>query len=269
VRQHEQGCVYSNFVDPIRKLRLDVRDLGVKVDTGHWQGYSTFGQPSLVTRELMNVSFGVFVDRPGHTFHDGHTFLDQMAKEIQPNREWADEHFDERVGGKPLNPDPSHERWPWWQGQDISKQAEDGKFTHTYSERFWPTKATWGIRYQYGDFDDLCYLLRREKYTRQAYLPIFFPEDTGSVHMGRIPCTLGYHFLVRPDKEGVDRLNMWYFLRSCDVVRHFQDDIYLAVRLMLWVLDVCWTPGEVEPGTLHMHIPSLHVHMGDIHRVTG
>ena len=279
---HQSGYLYSNFHNPLTKLTQDVKDVGEFVDPGHWQGYSTEGHPDLLTRELTNVQFSVKVDRPDLTYHDGHTFLDQMAKEIGPNREWADEHFEERVGGTPMNPDPSYERWPWWNGQDVSKQADEGKFTHTYSERFWPKYAgegddgpyrtfegrhNFGIRYEYGDVADLCFLLRREKYTRQAYLPIFFPEDTGANHSGRIPCTLGYHFLVRPDSDGIDRLDMWYFLRSCDVVRHFRDDVYLAVRLMLWVIDKCWTPGEVEPGTLHMTIPSLHIHMGDIHRV--
>jgi hypothetical protein len=285
-RHYEKGCLYSNFHDPLRQLTLDTRDLGKKIDPGHWQGHPTAGQPSLVTRELTNVQFSVRVDRPDHTYHRDHTFLDQMAKEIEPNRAWADEHFEERVGREPMNPDPSYVNWPWWQGQEISKQAGE-QFTHTYSERFWPKHAgaqplahahpgrtvknptgpLIGIRYVYGDLDDLCYLLRREKYTRQAYLPIFFPEDTGAVHWGRIPCTLGYHFLVRPDEERTDRLDMWYFLRSCDVVRHMRDDVYLAVRLMLWVIDECWAVGEVRPGTLNMTIPSLHIHMGDIHRV--
>jgi thymidylate synthase len=270
---------FKDFKDAMTSLTHDVVHWGSDVDPGHWQGYSTKGQPSLVTKELMNVIFAVPCDRPEHV----DDYLDTIAEEIEPNRAWADEHFQERVGHVARNPDPSYERWPWWNGQEVSKQAGE-KFTHTYSERFWPRDA-WikengkyaygpyaGIRYQAGDLEDLTFLLRREKYTRQAYLPIFFPEDTGAIHQGRIPCTLGYHFMVRPKVEPhtgerYDQLHCWYFIRSCDVVRHMRDDVYLAVRLMLWVLEQCWTPGEVEMGTLTMVIPSLHIHMGDIHRV--
>jgi len=267
-----EGGYFVNFRDALGSLTRDVVNWGQDVDPGHWQGISTEGQPSLVTKEVMNVVFSVPCGRPGVETHND--YLDRMVWEIQPNRTWADEHFQERVGGVPLNPDPSHENWPWWQGQDSSKTAGE-KFTHTYSERFWPKKAGedefWspkGIRYEYGDLSDLTYLLRREKYTRQAYLPIFFPEDTGALHMGRIPCTLGYHFMVRPHND-VDKLNMWYFIRSCDAVRHLRDDVYLAIRLMLWVNENCWTSGEVEMGTFTMVIPSLHINAGDLHRVKG
>jgi thymidylate synthase len=229
----------------------------------------TEGKPDLITKEAINWTAEIPVDRPGMTFHNNYTLVDQLAQEIQPNREWADEHFEERVGGKPMNPDPSYERWPFWHGQESSKQAGE-QFTHTYSERFWPKEAgefygRWpisGIRYNYGDLQDLVELLANEPYTRQAYLPIFFPEDTGAVHGGRIPCTLGYHFMMRGDQ-----LHMWYHIRSCDLHRHFRDDLYLAVRLQLWVLDALenysryWT--AVSPGNLYFAAYSLHLHRGD------
>ena len=142
------------------------------------------------------------------------------------------------------------------------------RFTHTYQERYWP--AGRGIRYDYGDLDDVVALLLRQPYTRQAWLPIFFPEDTGAVHRGRIPCTLGYQFMLRDD-----RLHMWYVIRSCDYVRHFRDDLYLSARLLLWVLnelqeaelqndaEQVWV--DVKPGIFHFHAFSLHYHLGDEH----
>jgi hypothetical protein len=93
--------------------------------------------------------------------------------------------------------------------------------------------------------------------------------------VGRIPCTLGYWFVLRNGK-----LNMTYYIRSCDYVRHFRDDIYLAVRLQLWVLQQVqqlalahadhgeYEPWlDVTPGTFTMHIGSLHFHEGDRHHV--
>jgi hypothetical protein len=112
--------------------------------------------------------------------------------------------------------------------------------------------------------------MRRDPLTRQAYLPIFFPEDTGVGDGGRKPCTLGYQFIVRDDK-----LHIYYPMRSCDLLRHFRDDCYLTVRLAIWVLEqlrfslleadkeskAFW--ANVQLGSLAMHMTSLHCFIGD------
>ena len=66
----------------------------------------------------------------------------------------------------------------------------------------------------YGDLDDVVTLLTNDPLTRQAFLPMWFPEDTGVVHGTRVPCSLGYHFMQR---DG--RLSITYYIRSCDIVR--------------------------------------------------
>lgn len=283
-----------------------LRDYGAEVDPGRWQGVPTEGKPDLMTLELQDLAFRVHLPRilyPEPCL--------ELQEDIKPNLPWADNHFEERVSRVPSNPGEQYKNWPWWRGQDEQametfhmgpgktepqvSQVYERKFTHTYQERFWPRYAgegdqgpyrtyegrdNWGIRYEYGDLDDVVQLLLRDPYTRQAYLPIFFPEDTGAVHGGRIPCTLGYYFLLRNGQ-----LHMKYTIRSCDVVRHFRDDIYLACRLLLWVLDELKTKelykehnerrfepaltyGEwstVEPGILTFHAYSFHVHKGDLH----
>jgi hypothetical protein len=57
-------------------------------------------------------------------------------------------------------------------------------------------------------------------------------------------------------------------MRSCDFIRHFRDDVYLTIRLLLWVLDRLrevdnenWK--DVSPGTFRMHITSLHMFKQD------
>jgi hypothetical protein len=189
---------------------------------------------------------------------------DIFIEQIQPNFSWADEHFEERVGGLPLNPPPSHERWPYAQ----KNNAEFGgleKFSHTYPERIWPKFASdipnskmSGIRYDYGDFDDVINLMSREPFTRQAFLPIWFPEDTGSVTGERVPCTIGYHFIRRGDW-----VHVVYYIRSCDFFRHFKDDIYLCARKVFWLIEKLKEKDPknwdgVKPGMLTMHITSLH-----------
>lgn len=272
---------YVTFDKALWKAEIDVQR-GDLVDPGHWQGVETQGKPDLQTLEVLDYDFSVAMPQR----EMAHQVLADLRKEIQPNLPWADDHFGERVGGEPTNPGEQFKNWPWWQGQEkftfaggaevYDRGTEKFQFSHTYQERFWPKEASaehrsWGtnpihgIRYDYGDLNDLVDLLKRHPDTRQAYLPIFFPEDTGAAHGGRVPCTLGYHFLRRNDE-----LHMWYVIRSCDVVRHLRDDVYLATRLQMWVLQQLMGLDEetwhyVRPGDFHFKCFSLHVHQGDLH----
>jgi hypothetical protein len=186
---------------------------------------------------------------------------------IRPSLPWAEDHFQERVSGQPLNPPPSAATWPYAQ-RGNEEHMTGGKFSHTYPERMWPKHAMGshhrhGIRFYYGDLDDLVQLLAEHPYTRQAYLPVWFPEDLTAANKGeRVPCTLGYHFMLRGGE-----LNMTYFIRSCDLIRYLMDDVYMACRLVQWVWEKLggdlWVKGS-HPGTLTMHIVSLHCFAGDL-----
>lgn len=191
----------------------------------------------------------------------------ELDKFISPNQPWVEEHFQERVSGKPTNPGDTYYRWPWYEG-GVENHKEQGQFSHTYQERFWPKAAGMhvpegqsyshsGIRYDYGDLDDVVDLLAREPLTRQAFLPVWFPEDTGVVHGERVPCSIGYQFLIR---DG--RLNVIYTIRSCDFVRYFRDDIYLACRLAQWVRSRI--DEKLLMGWCTMNIGSLHCFRGDL-----
>lgn len=202
-------------------------------------------------REILNVSYAVNL-----------AMVDSQSNwGFKPNLPWADVHFKERVSGIPLNPPPSHEIWPHAQKSN-NQFREESKFSHTYPERFWPKHTSdkrpregnlrYGIRFLYGDLQDAIDLLRREPYTRQAYIPIWFPEDTGVVHGRRVPCSLGYHIQIR---DGVAFMN--YYMRSCDFTLHWEDDMYLAVKLLDHILDKAGLK-EIRPGVLVCHIANLH-----------
>jgi hypothetical protein len=207
--------------------------------------------------------------------------IPELVAETSPNLPWAEEHFKERISRVPHNPPPSHVRWPFAQrGNDKHTKGEHDLFSHTYPERMWPKynlgdirhkardkRVRTGIRYWYGDLDTLVDLFVFDPHTRQAYLPIWFPEDLDAAARGeRVPCTLGYHFILR------DRwMHIVYPIRSCDFVRHFRDDIYMACRLLQWVLNECRARYNtcvhrtvtfdwdcVIPGTIKMDITSLH-----------
>jgi hypothetical protein len=256
--------LYGGFDSAISGETEAMRSLSRLVHTEKWQGMDISKKPEMATYELLNRSFQVPIRSQDPAV---------LAAEIKPNLPWADDHFYERVGGEPLNPGVQWANWPYAKSADRFRDG-GGIFTHTYMERYWPkfaacpTDTMQGIRYGYGDAYDVIELLHREPNTRQAYLPVWFPEDTGALHGGRLPCTLGYHLIHR---DGF--LHIVYYLRSCDLVRHFRDDIYLTVRLLLWMLgelrllDERW--NSVKPGFYTMHITSLHIFRADWRSLFG
>jgi hypothetical protein len=230
--------------------------------------------PLMATIELQDVVIDVKVPED----------ISEWAAIVDCNQPWAENHFQERVGGVPLNPPPEEANWPYAQ-QGNAAHKKDEKFSHTYPERFWPvhagfphperekTATHWGIRFKYGDLNDLIQVLVKNPRSRQAYLPVWFPEDLTAARRGeRVPCTLGYHFMLHPD----GKLHCTYHMRSCDIVRFFKDDVYMAGRLLQWVcnqLNQAYGPknpeagaqaeGYAKPGKLRLTISSLHCFVGD------
>lgn len=265
--------IYTSFGHALTMLTREMENSSQSIQTDSWQSIDIRSNPQAAMQELTNVIFGVAL---------GHSDLTIYQEEIKPNLPWADQHFVlERVSRHPLNPGSTWKDWPWASSADKFRK-EGEKFSHTYAERFWPKWANQtfdgrlkderpedirkGIRYNYGDLNDVIQLLVRDPYTRQAYLPIWFPEDTGVVHRQRVPCTLGYHFLLREDT-----LNVFYPIRSCDFYRHFRDDLYLTVRLLLHVLSQMrgYDPkfDRVSPGMLTFWAGSLHMFIGDYQKL--
>jgi len=252
----------GSFIDIHRLLTQDLAE-APDVHVGEWQAIQA-NIPQAETIEVEDVSFQVpLVISP-----------EIWAEWVQPNLPWAEEHFQERVSGVPFNPPPSHVRWPYAQKNNAEHVNLGGQFSHTYPERFWPKwvvakyntpssgaylAQNKGLRYALGDLEDVVRLLKERPGTRQAYLPVWFPEDTGAIDGQRVPCTLGYHFLIRENK-----LKIVYYIRSCDFYRHFRDDVYMAGRLAQWVAGSI--PG-VEPDRLVMHISSLHIFAAERGRI--
>jgi hypothetical protein len=245
---------FGRFNDVIRWTAQQMYDYSYEVHTEKWQGKEIKHDPKYTMIETLNLSFSCQMSPD----------IKEIGEQIKPNFAWADEHFEERVSGLPLNPPPSHVRWPYAQKNNEEFGGLE-KFSHTYPERIWPKFASEipnskmsGIRYDYGDFNDVVELMSREPFTRQAFLPIWFPEDTGSVTGERVPCTIGYHFIRRGDW-----VHVVYYIRSCDFFRHFRDDIYLCAKKVFWLIEKLkekdpenW--NNVKPGMLTMHITSLH-----------
>lgn len=250
--------IYPNFIKGIEAVKQKLLNTGKPLHQKTWQAIEVVGTEKEVMFEALNIFLQVQVPEK-----------ELWVEQIKPNLPWADLHFEERVGGLPLNPPPSHKVWPFAQKNNAEFGGKE-KFSHTYPERLWPKYAgsldeeglqrrLKGIRYKLGDIKDVIKLLLRDTTTRQAFLPIWFPEDTGAIENQRVPCTIGYHFIQR---NGF--LHITYWIRSCDFFRHFRDDIYLAVKLADWVLNSLkdkdpenW--GHVKLGLYTMHIVNLHI----------
>jgi hypothetical protein len=266
------SALHPTFAAAIDKTHQAMRDYSKPLRSDRWQGVDISKRPEAEMREVLSWDFRV--PMPG-------TDLDVYREQICPNLPWADEHFDERVCGKPVNPGETWKTWPWAQSAEKFRDAK-GRFEVNYMERFWcgadqifedtpePGVASglFGIRGRpYGDLGSIVELFLHDPTTRQGWLPIYHPEDTGAG--GRVPCTLGYHWIRR---SGF--FHMHYPIRSCDFYRHFRDDVYLAVRLAIWLLERLrakdhknW--GEVRLGYFSMWIGSLHVFINDYHKLFG
>jgi hypothetical protein len=289
----------NTFTD-VRKTLVERILEAPQVKTEKWQGISVVDNPAAVSYELRNVCF----ECPLLGVED----LAHWREDTGANIPWADDHFLERVSGLPLNPGTQWANWPWASSADKFRARTEGEaaaFNHTYMQRLWPkwaghfgdssynqalpmtngsrrqpSRQDWygnpprrGVYQSYGDLQDLIELLVKEPFTRQAWIPLFFPEDTGIGDGGRKPCTLGYQIMVRMNGT-TPQAHIWYPLRSCDLVRHFPDDCYLAVRLLLWIIWECrkrdpkfW--DTVEPGSYAMHVTSLHIFENDKRTLGG
>ena len=255
---------FFKLSDAIQDAKTKLRDLGTTVHTEKWQGMDITEKPEFRMWELLNYSFSATIPND----------IEILKQEVKPNIPWAEDHFLERVAGEPINPGNEYKNWPSYKNKSNDKfRIEEEKFSHTYMERIWGNYASsegkkgdilnHGIRYDYGDLGDVLDLLEKEPFTRQAFLPIWFPEDTGVKFGGRVPCTIGYHFIRRHNW-----LHVVYYIRSCDFLRHFRDDVYLCSRKVMWIIDRLkerdpekW--NNVVPGTITMHITSLHIFEGE------
>jgi hypothetical protein len=254
---------YDQFIDLRQAIATKLLQTTPE-NFGKWQQLDVSASDAHATYELLNST--IWYQMPNTET--------KAVKYINPNLPWSEAHFQERVGGEPINPGVEHANWPYHAGQ-VSLHQNGGKYDHNYMERIWPTglkdkfstfpdKFWHGYRFPLGDLDDVVTQLGKDPGTRQAYLPIWFPEDTGATKGQRVPCTLGYHFIIRGET-----LHMQYNMRSCEIYRHFTNDVYMAVRLCQWMADQLYDRFEldIDLGQLTMNIVSMHGFVGDLEHI--
>jgi len=212
--------------------------MALVVKPNSYQNKKIKGDPNYFTKEIQHYFYALTaLPDPWNLF----LWEDEIA------REWCIAEFSERVSQPPANPGTA---WQIRAGVWAPFLVE-GKFDYSYAERLHYNNNLNRIVEELGTNSD----------TRQAWLPIFNPDDVQ--HMGgkkRIPCSLGYHFMIRNGE-----LSMTYIQRSADYFQHFGNDIYLAWLMLDYVHQLLLHGFElkVERGYLFHHIFSLHSYAKD------
>ncbi len=163
----------------------------------------------------------------------------------------------------------------WLQRELKARTTEDGlglnytaDFDHpalqTTVEGRWPA-YTYQERLE-GSLHFLTKVLIQDPDTRRAYWPIFRPEDTiRAAAPTRIPCSLGYHFVIR-NIGGSPKLLSIYYQRSADFLNFWLSDIWFAfqfgVALKESILDKAPSGSplrSLEMGPIAHCISSFHL----------
>lgn len=232
---------------------------GQYVDNFRWQGIETASSEQ--TNQMKEIVFLSFKSKMPQTEEEAHELLDF---DKLPMGTWAEEHFQERISGIPYNPPPSHVRWHNGTSGDFKSEAETEVFSHTYPERFWFNKLVpKGLRFDNGNLDSIVDIFKADPNTRQAFMPMFLPEDLIASAVGeRVPCSLGWNFIQR---NGY--MHLAYALRSCDAIRHFANDLYMAIRLAQWVNEKAFD-NQLKMGFFQMNVTSFHCFRNDDYRLS-
>lgn len=208
----------------------EVYEMGHHIESASMQNKIVRGDSDFLTKEIINYSYCLkSLDREAFLFLND-----------PDSHHWVKEEFQERVAEHYVNPGEA-----WKIREKVWKQFlnVEGRFDYSYNERF-------GVQLK-----SLIVELKIHPNTRQAILSIWREQDVfrlGGVK--RVPCSIYYQFLIRQGK-----LHIIYNQRSCDIMTHFGNDIYLAWKLMEYV---ALNTGN-KPGYLYHNIASLHCYQKD------
>lgn len=240
--------IYGTFTEALSEIRRDLGEMGIRVHNRTYQNVDIGEDPEMETNELQHYVYQV--TNPYTVF---------SLPEI--HEAWCEAEWNERLDGVNAagrhNPGEAYKLRPevWNQflvrGPDgLSRSSgEAGIFDYTYSERL----------NRWRQCQNIVDLLKRDPFTRQAYISVWSQKDT--LYVGgqrRVPCTLGYHLMHR---QGA--LNLMYLQRSADFHTHFQNDVWLACAMLFEIA----SQTGLKVGSFSHHVFSLHVFRRDLGEV--
>lgn len=252
--------IFKNFPEAFGEIRRDLAEMGSRVRTTTVQDKLLTDTSDYDTVELMNYAY---------------TVTSARFEELNPVQPWADAEWKERLAGAqgvPANPgeawqlrnEDEGDRNHTWEdyleidGQPRRTHQDAAQHRGEVTALFANSRQRHRIAFSYaypdrlaanGQVEAVIDALRRDPMSRQAYVTMWQPIDAGRLGQRRVPCSLGWHFLFR---DGA--LHMTYFMRSCEFSTHFQNDIYLAMRLQEHVS----TEARLPRGRFAHFMSSLH-----------
>jgi thymidylate synthase len=235
--------IYSSCKEAISEEFRNVSELGIEVQSSTMQDKDVRNNPEYLTKEIVGATFTI-VDTSD--FEDIHEYMKNKTG-IDFNKTWCDAEFLERVSKEDINPGNAYKlREEIW-----NEYLHNGKFAYTYNERIRPWINT------------IIKQLEKNKTSRQAIISIFNPSLDVS-NMGgknRIPCSILYQFLIRK-VDNKELLHMIYFMRSSDLLTHWPNDLYLAIKMQRYIAKKL----GLEPGYFTMFISSFHAYRKELNK---
>lgn len=237
-----------NWKEAYEEIKRDLAEMGIVVKPKTMQDKNIEGNPDFETKELQNYCYTILNAKSS-----------DVEGVIQP---WADEEFKERItdpfcdfkndfGGCMPIPNFINPGTAWELRKDVwTEYMHGGKMAYTYNERIWNN----------DQLSKIIVRLKEDHDSRQLWLSIWDPtKDVDKLGgISRVPCSLGYNFQFRDGK-----LNIHYVMRSCDFNTHFINDVYLGMKLLEYVANMC----GMEVGNFTHTIFSLHVYKKDVANV--
>lgn len=279
--------IYTNYEEVISEIKRDLIEMWQPISTYSMQNKIIEWNSDYETKEITNYSFCLsnfdnienMIDFPEFEkaelnridqYFKTHKIEDYSSEyktvdEIKQHwkdilKKWLTDDFQERI--KPqVNPWEAYKLRPWvWEEFLHKGNKTEMLFDYTYSERI--------------NISDMFREMVKHPTSRQYVYNIWDREDREFVNgKKRIPCSLSYQVLIRPnwelDSEGKQLLavNVIYTMRSCDFLTHFPIDIIQAVNLLQyfvkhlnnWKKDYSFVTGK-----LYYNCASLHLYKKDL-----
>ncbi|MFD7639557.1 thymidylate synthase [Kitasatospora sp. NPDC059795] len=118
--------------------------------------------------------------------------------------------------------------------------------------------SAYGVRIFPKAFDQVLELLRAEKDSKRAFLPVFWPGSLDDPASPDVPCLIGLQLLARESK-----LHMVAYMRANDANRGLLADVFSFT----FIQEFAARQLGLELGTYTHHVGSLHVAVAELPRV--
>lgn len=224
--------IFKDFNEAFGEIKRDLKEMGITVKTKTMQDKAIADDDNFSTLEIQNYAY---------------TVTDPRFEHLNPNQPWADADWHERMSGAlgmPTNPGKA-----WELRRDVWEEfLHDDRFSYTYSERL----------AQFDQVKNVIRALKNDRSSRQLYVSMWHPADSMKLGQSRVPCSLGWLFQHR--NGGLD---VTYMMRSADFHTHFQNDIFMAMKLQ----ELIAAHAGVATGNFSHFMGSLHVYAKDVQEV--